>query len=298
MERIEELKQDLTVDQLSCMEVVKCHSHRPTLLCVMNASQSSKTCCCETVNQQDVVILFFKWVVNDVLKPTNSRRDQKNDYVFMAYNGSAYDSQFVYRNAHKFFGSRNVNVLIHNNRMIELQILVNTGFCMAMVFFKDLYKFINLPLHSLPKSFGFQNELQKGFFPHNFNTKENMHYQGCLPGIEWFGVDDMNEDEKERFMNWHSAEEGRLREAGLEYDLREKMVKYCYDDCFVLASAFSLFNQSMICELKSSGTDDIIDHDFTILANFITLPQLVIHSVVHQMHDASTHNCCCAKWWL
>ena len=66
-----------------------------------------------------------------------------------------------------------------------------------------------------------------------------MHYRGCLPGIEWFGVDDMNEDEKERFMNWHSAEEGRLREAGLEYDLRGEMVKYCYDDCFVLESAFS-----------------------------------------------------------
>ena len=84
----------------------------------------------------------------------------------------------------------------------------------------------------------------------------------------------MNEDEKRRFMNWHSAKEGRLREAGLEYDLRGEMVKYCYDDCFVLASAFY---QSMICELKSSGIDDIIDHDFMILADFITLPQLVIH---------------------
>ena len=82
----------------------------------------------------------------------------------MAQNGSAYDSQFVYRNAHKFFGSRNVNVLIHNNRMIELKIQVNTGFCMVMVFFKDSYIFINLPLYYLPKSSGFQNELQKGFF--------------------------------------------------------------------------------------------------------------------------------------
>ena len=164
MERIEELKQDLTVEQLSCMEVIKCRSHQPTLLCVMNASQLSKRHFCEMVNQQDVVISFFKWVVNDILKPTNSCRDQKNDCVFVAHNGSAYDSQFLYRNAHKFFGSRNVNVLIHNNRMIELKIQVNTRFQMAMVFFKDSYKFINLPLCSLPKSFGFQNELQKGFF--------------------------------------------------------------------------------------------------------------------------------------
>ena len=98
----------------------------------------------------------------------------------------------------------------------------------------------------------------------------------------------MNADEKERFMNWHSAEEGRLREAGLEYDLRGEMVKYCYDDCFVLASAFSQFNQSMMFELKSSGIDDIIDHDFMILANFITLLQLVIHWSVRCMMPQRT----------
>ena len=33
----------------------------------------------------------------------------------------------------------------------------------------------------------------------------------------------------------------------------------------------------MIKELKDSGVKDIIEHDFTILADFITLPQLVIH---------------------
>ena len=32
----------------------------------------------------------------------NSRRYQKNDYVFVAHNGSAYDLQFIYRNAHSF----------------------------------------------------------------------------------------------------------------------------------------------------------------------------------------------------
>ena len=66
--------------------------------------------------------------------------------------------------AHNFFGSKNVNVLIHNNRMIELKIQVNTGFYMTMVYFKDSSKFINLPLRLLPKSFNFQNELQKDFF--------------------------------------------------------------------------------------------------------------------------------------
>ena len=55
------------------------------------------------------------------------------------------------------------------------------------------------------------------------------------------------------------------------------MLKYCYDDCLVLATAFSKFNESMIMELKSMGVKGIIDHDYTILADFIMLPQMVIH---------------------
>ena len=44
----------------------------------------------------------------------------------------------------------------------------------------------------------------------------------------------------------------------------------------------------MICKLKSSGVDDIINHDFMILANFITLPQLVIHSFIGCMMPQRT----------
>ena len=52
------------------------------------------------------------------------------------------------------------------------------------------------------------------------------------------------------------------------YNLRREMLKYCYDDCLVLATAFSKFNELMIMELKSTGIKGIIDHDYTILADF------------------------------
>ena len=107
----------------------------------------------------------FRWIVDDVLKPTKKTKFQRNDYVFVAHNGSAYDSQFIYRSAHDFFGSKNVKVLLHMNRMIEFRIQVHTGSRLSLINFKDSYKFINLPLHLLPKSFGFHNDLQKGFFP-------------------------------------------------------------------------------------------------------------------------------------
>ena len=164
MVEVEEFKRGLPEHHLKCMEVVKCRSHQPMLLCVVNSSRSLKRHFCER-HHIDIMDSFFKWIVDEIVKPTNLRKDQKNDCVFVAHNGSLYDAQFVYRNAHDFFGSKNVNVLIHNNRMIELKLQVNTGFRMTMVYFKDSYKFINFPLRALPKSFDFHNELEKGFFP-------------------------------------------------------------------------------------------------------------------------------------
>ena len=208
----------------------------------------------------------------------------------MAHNGSAYDSQFIYRNAHDFFGSRNVNVLIHNNRMLELKIQVNTGFRMAMIYFKDSYKFMNLPLRLLPKSFNFQNELQKGFFPHYLNTKDNLHFKSStMPIKEHFGVYEIGEEERIRFMCWYDSECARFQnDPNLIYDLREEMIKYCYDDCFILASAFSRFNESMIKELRSSGVLGIVEHDYMILADYIILPQMVIHWYVGCMMPERT----------
>ena len=117
-----------------------------------------------TLNGGDLIASFFRWIVDDVVKPTNSNKNEKNDYVFVAHNRSAYNTQFIYKGAHNFFGYRNVNVLLHMNRMIELRIQIHTGFRLSSVFFRDSYKFINLLLRLLSKSFGLIMNFKKGFF--------------------------------------------------------------------------------------------------------------------------------------
>ena len=73
----------------------------------------------------------------------------------------------------------------------------------------------------LPKSFDFQNELQKGFFPHYLNTQLNLCYQSNdMPIVECFGVDEMGEEERKRFLEWHKEESLRLKNEGGMYDLR------------------------------------------------------------------------------
>ena len=87
---------------------------------------------------------------------------------------------------------------------------------------------------------------------------------------------------------WHAKESKRLKELNGIYDLRKEMLKYCYDDCFVLSMAFTRFNESMITELKNSGVQGIVDHQFTISADFITLPQMVIHWFVGSIMSEKT----------
>ena len=55
------------------------------------------------------------------------------------------------------------------------------------------------------------------------------------------------------------------------------MKRYCYNDCYMLVNAFGHFNESMISELLKSNVKNIVLHQYMILADYITLPQLVIH---------------------
>ena len=100
----------------------------------------------------------------------------------------------------------------------------------------------------------------------------------------------MNEEKKSRFLIWYESESERLKSSGELYDMRREMTKYCYDDCYVLATAFGRFNESMINELIRLNIRDIIPHQYTVLVDFVTLPQLAIHWYMW------TLLCLCEHW--
>ena len=53
-------------------------------------SHTVKSHFCEKESKSESPILsFYRWMVDDVVKPTNSLRNERNDYVFVAHNGSA-----------------------------------------------------------------------------------------------------------------------------------------------------------------------------------------------------------------
>jgi hypothetical protein len=51
--------------------------------------------------------------------------------------------------------------------------------------FVDSLNFLLCPLADLPKTYSFNTI--KGYFPHEFNTRDNQDYIGEIPAIKFFG---------------------------------------------------------------------------------------------------------------
>jgi hypothetical protein len=70
----------------------------------------------------------------------------------------------------------------------------------------DSYNFIPMALSKIPQTFGFK-ELQKGYFPHLFNSPDNQNkIFDCHPAVEYYGDKFMNSKDRESFLIWHEKQ--------------------------------------------------------------------------------------------
>ena len=93
-----------------------------------------------------------------------------------------------------------------------------------------------MPLSKFPATFGI-SELEKGFFPHLFNRKENWDYVGHIPDIQHFGIEGMNPKMREKVIEWHEAQKGKV------WSFREEMEKYCKSDVLILQQGCRIFRE-------------------------------------------------------
>ncbi|KAG8170641.1 hypothetical protein JTE90_011559 [Oedothorax gibbosus] len=66
----------------------------------------------------------------------------------------------------------------------------------------DSFNFLPMALSQFPKTFGI-TELEKGYFPHLFNTAENQDYIGPLPDASYYSTDTMSVTARENFFAWY-----------------------------------------------------------------------------------------------
>ena len=98
----------------------------------------------------------------------------------------------------------------------------------------DTLNYIAMPLRKLPEAFDLT--AQKSWYPHLFNTTENMSYVGPAPDVSYYDIDHMNESERREFLSWYKTVAKTE-----EFDKRRVLESYSQTDVTVLRKACRTF---------------------------------------------------------
>jgi len=116
-----------------------------------------------------------------------------NNIVAFAHNAKAFDLHFILNRA----------IMLKWNSE-----LIMNGFkivCMKMehLDFLDSVFFLSCALRKLHESFGVT--ATKSWYPHYFNTEENLDYLGPIHDVSYYGVNEMSEEERREFLVWYEG---------------------------------------------------------------------------------------------
>jgi len=104
---------------------------------------------------------------------------------------------------------------------------------MEHLVFLDSVSFLPFPLRKLHEAFGLT--ASKSWYPHLFNTEENLDYIGPKPDVSYYGVNEMGEGERKEFLAWYESQKESI------YDNQQALESYCQDDVTVLRQACRIF---------------------------------------------------------
>jgi len=117
--------------------------------------------------------------------------------------------------------------------------------------FLDSMSFLPFPLRRLPEAF--RLTVAKSWYPHYFNSEENLDYIGPLPDVSHYGEHEIGEGERSEFLEWYEMHQP-------QFDNRHVLEKYCQDDVTVLRQACRVFRR----EFMQIGNLDVFLESITI----------------------------------
>ena len=147
----------------------------------------------------------------------------------------------IFHNLKGFDGTFIIEELYKQQRGIENQLTVGSkvlSFESGPLIFKDSLCFLPMPLASFAETFNIK-ELQKGFFPHEFNLPHHQSYVGQIPALEFFDPEGMSEKKKKELEEWHAKQ---VRD-NIKYDFQQEMEAYCRSDVALLQAGCEAFTQ-------------------------------------------------------
>ncbi|KAL3983293.1 interferon-induced GTP-binding protein Mx [Sarotherodon galilaeus] len=159
------------------------------------------------------------------------RRPRFRGYTFIAHNASGFDNYILLEYMVKqcitptvtMRGSR--VILMHDKEYDQRWI--------------DSFSFLPMGLAKIPSALGFQ-DLQKGHFPHRFNTRDNEYYVGPYPDPSFYGYERMSESGKASFMEWYQTASQNT------FDFQVELRRYCVNDVDVLRKACTIYRDTLL----------------------------------------------------
>jgi len=80
----------------------------------------------------------------------------------------------------------------------------------------------------------------ESWYPHDFNTYENLDYTGLIPDVSYCGVNEMGEEGRREFFAWYESQKSE------PFDNRRVLETYCQDDVTVLRQVCRVFRREFM----------------------------------------------------
>jgi hypothetical protein len=147
----------------------------------------------------------------------------KGNNICLAHNGSGYDTRILFSECKDMNQKVDMFPIMRGGKFMQLILNKSTVFRDSMLHVRGSIK-------SLAKDFC-DGLLEKGYFPHLFNSVENYGYVGPIPDKKYFDLSFSCRSEKDfdDFNAWHDSWEG-------EWNFMQQLVLYCENDVDVLAT--------------------------------------------------------------
>ncbi|XP_032241520.2 uncharacterized protein LOC116620088 [Nematostella vectensis] len=156
---------------------------------------------------------------------------ENKGYTCLAHNFKGYDSYFILE--YLFKNGFKPSVIFAGGKVMHLAVPP------LKIEMKCTLNFFQMALKALPKAFGFQDVVQKGVFPHFFNTPENQNYVGPMPDLSYYDLKGMKAEEAREVAEWHREQVAQ----GVVFDLQKELAAYCHQDVEVLKRAVVAFDK-------------------------------------------------------
>ena len=131
---------------------------------------------------------FWEDPVGDLLTYLCEPRPGIRQIIAIAHNAKAFDLHFILSRAVQL--KWRPELVMSGQKIILMK--------MEHIKFIDSISFLPFPLRKLSAAFGLT--AAKGWYPHYFNTEENLDYVGSIPDTSYYGIDEMSAGERKEFL--------------------------------------------------------------------------------------------------